>query len=236
MCGVFGFVADGNGELNLSRLEKIARVTERRGPDAFGFAWIDRRGKLHCFKQTGRITDYMGILAIAEEATMLIGHCRWATHGNFTSNVNNHPHPSDGGWIVHNGTLPRFEDVINDYSLSPVSDCDSEVLGLLVEQFDGSIGERCAKAVEAAAPGERGQPLVMLGLWSRPNRLAVVRRGNPLHWAKTKAGVYLASLPDEMPGTPKPVKNDSVHVFTPKTGCKFRSIGTVRSTSRTLFG
>lgn len=228
MCGVFGFIADGSGKLNLNLIERIARVTERRGPDAFGFAWIDRHGKIHAFKQTGRISHALPILAMAADARMLIGHCRYATHGDFRSNINNHPHPCDGGWIVHNGTLPRYELMIEDYNLLPVGSCDSEVLALLVEKFTGKIAHRCAKAVEAIAPDAGHQPLVMLGLWSRPNRLTVVRRGNPLHWSRTSQGIYIASLAEGMPGKPAAVRDGSVHVFTKKGECKFQSLARAR--------
>lgn len=215
MCGVFGFVSSGERELNLDRLQRIAKVTESRGHDAFGFAWIDRCGKLHSFKQAGRITDRLSLLEMAADARMLIGHCRWTTQGDERSNVNNHPHPADGGWIVHNGVVPGYRQTIRDFGLLPVSDCDSEVLGLLIEQFTGRLSVRCAKAVNAAAPSVH-QPLVMLGLWTRPARLVVVKRGNPLHQGLTKAGTYFASLPDELPGKPTSIRDRSVHVFTDK--------------------
>src|SRR5947208_1937574 len=82
MCGVFGFMSREGGRVNLQALARVAEVTQRRGPHAFGFAWIDRRGRLKCYKQTGRITDHLGLLAMAADARMLIGHCRWATQGN----------------------------------------------------------------------------------------------------------------------------------------------------------
>lgn len=228
MCGVFGFVAGGKRELNLARLERIAKATESRGPDAFGFAWIDGRGHLRCFKQTGRISHSLSLLAMAADARMLIGHCRYATHGDHRSNVNNHPHPADGGWIVHNGTLPSYRDVIADFELAPVTDCDSEVLGLLIEALDGRLSQRCARAVEVVAPSRGAtlfeQPLVMLGLWHRPGRMVVIRRGNPLHFGQAREGTYIASLPDNLPGKPTRVKNGSVHVYTEGKGCRYHSL------------
>ena len=80
MCGVFGFVSRDGGKMNVELLGRIAEVTERRGPHAFGFAWIDRRGRLKCYKQTGRITDHLGLMMMAADARMLIGHCRFAFH------------------------------------------------------------------------------------------------------------------------------------------------------------
>lgn len=236
MCGVFGFVSRNGGEPNMHALKRIADVTSTRGRHAFGFSWVDSRGVLRCFKQTGSISDYMAVLNIAADARMLIGHCRYSTHGKPEFNINNHPHASDGGWIVHNGMLPDYQGLINRHDLFPVSHCDSELLGLLIEQQQGSILKRCKKAVNLAlqvpeiptqdAWGElaktigrtttAGAGLVFLGLWHRPERMVVIRRGNPLSWTKCKEGYYLASLDEGMPGKPQSLKEGTAALFTMK--------------------
>jgi glucosamine 6-phosphate synthetase-like amidotransferase/phosphosugar isomerase protein len=223
MCGVFGFVSRDGGKLNLSTLGRIAVATERRGPHAFGFAWIDRWGRLHCYKQTGRISDHLGLLTLAADARMLIGHCRFATQGDPANNLNNHPHAADGGWIVHNGQVRNYEELLGAFDLYPVSACDSEVLGLLMERQHGSVLDRCRAAVRAVCPEEEPgslfgarSPLVLLGLWPRPDRLVAVRHGNPLHLGKTDHGLYLASLADGLPGDVFAVKDHTACLFTAK--------------------
>jgi len=223
MCGVFGFVSRDGGKMNLEVLGRIARATERRGPHAFGFAWIDRRGRLKCYKQTGRITDHLGLLTLAADARMLVGHCRWATQGSPSNNLNNHPHPADGGWIVHNGQVRHYAELVQEFDLYPVSECDSEVLGLLVEQARGNVLERCREAVQVATENrEQGtlfggeQPLALLGLWPRPDRLVAVRRGNPLHCGAAEEGYYLASLADGLPGAVQSLKDRTAWLFTRK--------------------
>jgi len=194
----------------MNRLREIAVVTEQRGPHAFGFAWIDQRGRLRCYKQTGRISDHLGLLAMASDARMLIGHTRFATQGDPRENINNHPHAADAGWIVHNGTIPQYQQVNDDWGLRPISDCDSETIAMLIERMDGSLAERCAGAVH-----EIGRyNTAVLGLWARPDRLIAVRRGNPLCMAQTSAGVYLASLPARMPKSCRPVQDDTLVEFT----------------------
>lgn len=200
MCGCFGFASfDGKGP-SIKRLARIAKVTMRRGPHAFGFSWIDSKGRLRMFKRTGRIVDYLGLLGMAADARFLIGHCRYATHGSPANNLNNHPHPADGGWIVHNGVIGRYEDLIASNDLAPVTDCDSEVLGMLLERGRGTLRARCVEAVQEAA----STSLVMLGLWARPHRMLAIRAGNPLsmgvYKTKKKSRVYLGSLPDGLPG------------------------------------
>lgn len=214
MCGVFGFVSNGGHNFDLRRLEKIALATESRGPHAFGLSWIDSRGRLKMFKKTGRISDHLGILEMAIDAEMLIGHCRYATHGSPQNNLNNHPHSVDGGWLVHNGVIRNHEKLIDDYSLAPVTDCDSEVLGLLIEELDGTLIERAIAAVQAAGDG----PLVMLALWRSPKRMIAIRHGNPLHLAETPRGFYLASLSRGLPGDNYMLRNETALSFTLKDG------------------
>lgn len=214
MCGVFGFVSNG-GKLNVQQLEAIAKDTERRGPHAFGFAWVDGKGRLHSFKQRGRISSHLALLRMAKDARVLIGHCRWTTQGTEFNNANNHPHAADGGWIVHNGVIPGYHGLLKAHKLKPVSDCDSEVLGLLIEREDGALTKRCKRAVRKAVGA--AQPLVMLGLWARPARLVYVKQGgNPLHWGQDEGGTYLASYATALPGDPMPIEDGDAYCLTPE--------------------
>lgn len=204
MCAIFGYVARAGHSIDLGILRDIVRTNIIRGPHAFGFAWIDQRGRLRCFKQTGRLTDELAVLAMARDARMLVGHLRYATHGRPEHNVNNHPHPSDGGWIVHNGVVHNQLELIDAHDLAPVSSCDSEVIGLLLEQLDGSLAARAAATAE-----QLEGPAAILGLWSRPNSMLAIRRGNPLNVGTDDSGLYLATIDDALPD-PREVPDGSV--------------------------
>ncbi|GAB6184589.1 class II glutamine amidotransferase [Thermopirellula anaerolimosa] len=195
MCGIFGFLSkDGRGP-DLARLRRIAAETETRGRHAFGLAWVDADGNVHTFKRPGAATARLGDLEACRGAVAMVGHCRWATHGDPQDNRNNHPHPAGRGWIVHNGVVRNYRELLRRYGLRPKTDCDSEVLGLLMMRRAGPLVERAAWAV-AQAEG----PLALLGLWRKPVRLVVVRRGNPLCFSETPGGFYFASLPAGLPG------------------------------------
>ena len=209
MCGVFGFVAMEPGEpINLRILSRVARETMRRGPHAWGLAWVDSKDRLHMFKQSGRIVDALGLLSMAKDAQMLIGHCRYATHGAPDDNRNNHPHVAGDGWIVHNGVISQYRTIVREHGLTMRTACDSEVLGLLIDQLPGPLKQRCSKAARIA----EGGPLAMLGLWK--DRLIAVRQdGQPLHLGETRRACYLASLPDGLPGDVELVDDDRVLEF-----------------------
>lgn len=213
MCAIFGFISRRRRPIRFDIVRDIVAANIIRGPHAFGFAWIDSRGRLHAYKQTGRLTDHFGALGIARDARLLIGHLRWATHGDPSENLNNHPHPVDGGWLVHNGVVRNYEALVRTKQLWNVSACDSEAIGLLIERMDGT---RLARSARAAAMVEGN--LATLALWSRPDALVAVRRGNPLHVARDESGVYLATLRDGLPGKPLAVRDNSAVQFAPRGG------------------
>jgi len=192
MCGVFGFIARKAGARpNLSHLENMAEVAELRGDHAYGLAWIENgTNRLRMHKAPGGVTDNLDTLKAAIDCTMLIGHTRWATHGSASDNANNHPHPCDGGWIVHNGVVTNDIELIDEFNHLPVSECDSEVIGLTVESLDGSLLERSVAAINRLNGSH-----AILGLWTRPNRMLVARRGNPLSIEERDEGFYFCSTP-----------------------------------------
>jgi hypothetical protein len=63
---------------------------------------------------------------------------------------------------------------------------------------------------------DSSSPLVLLGLWPRPDRLVAVRRGNPLHSGQSEHGLYLASLADGLPGDVRALEDRTAYLFTGK--------------------
>lgn len=195
MCGVFGFVARGDERVDLATLERIASTNERRGQDAWGVAWVTHDGRMGMYKDQGPISAGLNLLPMVRDAKLIIGHTRLATQGAPDDNANNHPHPVDGGWLVHNGMIPHYQSLVRDHGLHPSTDCDSEVIGLLVESLtEGDILDRCVRAANVIDT----RLYVMLGLW-KSGQMVAVRRGHPLHSGVTRRGRYLSSVPDAVP-------------------------------------
>ena len=111
-------------------------------------------------------------------------------------NRNNHPHPAGRGWLVHNGVVHNHDSLVRRYQLTQRTECDSEVLGLLMARFPGALGLRAARTAEMAEGN-----LAVLGLWRNPTRLLIVRDGNPLCFGETTDGFYFGSLAGELPGS-----------------------------------
>tara|TARA_B100001741_G_scaffold274751_1_gene244653 strand:- start:4970 stop:5608 length:639 start_codon:yes stop_codon:yes gene_type:complete len=206
MCGVFGFVSSDDRPVDLFTLRRIAVITMRRGPHAWGLAWVDSKGKIKSYKQTGRIVDSLGLLSMARDAKMIIGHCRFATHGDPADNLNNHPHDGGDAWVVHNGQIKHYKTLIDMYGLEPYTECDSEVLGLMLQKFDGEPFDK-VRRITTEASGFT--PFSMMALWK--NRLIMSKaNGQPLHEGETRHGWYLASLREGLPGFVSPIEDHEV--------------------------
>jgi glucosamine--fructose-6-phosphate aminotransferase (isomerizing) len=217
MCSIFSYVAKSGKTADISILAEIVAANISRGPHAMGFAWIEQSGRMRCWKQPGNPIKMIGMLKQMRKAVMLVGHLRFATHGDPGDNITNHPHACDSGWIVHNGVIQNHRQLISDYKLCPVSECDSEVIGLLAEKAeDETQMGRLISAVELC----RGGGLAVGGLWTRRRQLVMIRRGNPLHISETAAGWYMASLADGLPG-----KRDDIKSFADGSAVRFTQRG-----------
>ncbi len=145
MCGLFAYIGT---KFNPNLMQKIAEHTERkRGGHAWGIVWRTKSGITRTHKRPGYIPPKA--FAVANDASILIGHTRYATFGSPQDNINNHPHPSDGGWIMHNGTIKDVRFIMNEFpEIVTSSDCDSEVFAQLIEVLDGTRRQRIQRAVQ----------------------------------------------------------------------------------------
>lgn len=202
MCGIFGFVTRSGKGPDMKVLKKLALVTESRGEHAFGMAWTESDGSLQSFKRPGSASDGLADLNRVRDASAIIAHCRWATHGSPDDNANNHPHRAGKGWLIHNGVVSNYLELIQKFSLEPQSECDSEVLSLLMDVRKGTLLDR-ATFVYREAQGS----MAIMGLWTNPVRMLILRDERPLHFGEDERGLYFASLAAGLPGRVNLLRN-----------------------------
>jgi hypothetical protein len=82
-------------------------------------------------------------------------------------------------------------------------------LGLLIARTPGPLTRRAARCARVAEG-----PLALLGIWTRPARLLLVRRGNPLWVGETRTAAYFGSLPGELPAGARPIPEGFAIVHT----------------------
>lgn len=134
MCGIVGYAGSVDAkEILVKGLEKL----EYRGYDSAGIAVHNDEG-ITLFKEKGRIADLRQAINWDVEATIGIGHTRWATHG-VPNRLNAHPHQSASGrfTIVHNGVIENYHLLQATYlkGIQLQSDTDTEVIVQLIDLF-----------------------------------------------------------------------------------------------------
>ncbi|QOX64257.1 glutamine--fructose-6-phosphate transaminase (isomerizing) [Anoxybacterium hadale] len=179
MCGIVGYIGDGNAsDIIIEGLKKL----EYRGYDSSGIA-LYKEGKIEVRKFKGRIANLEA--AIEREhftSTIGIGHTRWATHGA-PSDANAHPHSNTDHSIaiVHNGIIENYvelrEWLIKEHGIAFISETDSEVIGHLIGlYYDGNLLDAVNKAVDMM----RGAYGIGVICSKEPDKLIAVRKDSPL--------------------------------------------------------
>lgn len=154
MCGIVGYAGDVNCpsmralEVCLQGLERL----EYRGYDSAGVALTaPGMDRVAVRKKAGRLSNLVEDIEVRPlpDATVAIGHTRWATNG-VPNDVNAHPHASRDGKvaIIHNGIIENASQLRLDLQAEGyrfVSGTDTEVaaklLGKIVDAVIAETGE-----------------------------------------------------------------------------------------------
>ncbi len=219
MCGIAGYVGQAAGQRAKEIVIEGLRRLEYRGYDSAGIA-LACPGKMDplVIRSVGKLRNLEAELADRQlpDATGVIGHTRWATHGEPTVS-NAHPQVSGdhGVAIVHNGIIENYAELKSELRADGAqftSDTDTEVVAHLLGRamadpnlvlWEGELGgldfaqEQVGRKMMAAmlAVTRRliGSYTLLMVHKDAPKVIVASRRSSPLVIGVGEAGNHLGS-------------------------------------------
>lgn len=180
MCGIVGYIGNKSGkDIVLHGLEAL----EYRGYDSAGMAMVNG-DQSQVFKQVGRVSGLIKEIEDApDDAELVIGHTRWATHGGVTIQ-NAHPQVNNDAtiFVVHNGIIENFIELrerLQTAGYSFTSETDTEVVPNLIDYYLKQLPNFEA-AFEAALQDIRGAYSIVAISTHEPDTLYAARLSSPL--------------------------------------------------------
>ena len=202
MCGIIGYTGKEQAlPLILGGLERL----EYRGYDSAGVALIEDR-RLVVEKRVGKIRELVKSLwGKPYKGKTGIGHTRWATHGE-PSTENAHPHTDERGEfaVVHNGIVENYLELRKELEGKGVkfrSNTDTEVIAhLIANAYRGDLLDAVLEVVNRL----RGAFAFAVITVHEPSRIIGVKQGSPLVVGLGEGENFLASdIPAILPYTRK---------------------------------
>ena len=195
MCGIFGFVSNEKIK-GIPIVVNGLKHLEYRGYDSAGIAAVGPKGFLYK-KKSGRIFELEKVLNNDFEATVAIGHNRWATHGQPTDR-NAHPHYDCHKkiFLVHNGIVENYKELKSKLIGSGhkfYSETDTEVIAHLAEEFLNKGNHSLEEAVRLTLKAITGTYALTVISRDEPNKLIVARNSSPLLVGFSDNCKYVAS-------------------------------------------
>lgn len=127
MCGIYGYIGKPtNPEKILKLFVTLGILTEERGIHATGYYGLNHivttlKAPLPA-NEFYKVIDFVNTYK-NNTPCLLIGHNRFASHGDPKNNINNHPFVSRRFGFIHNGVVANV-----NVNVKTKSECDSEKL------------------------------------------------------------------------------------------------------------
>ena len=195
MCGIVGYI--GHRQAYPVIVKGLSRL-EYRGYDSAGIALFEN-GAIQLCKTKGKVSDLEDKSGKIKEsqATLGIGHTRWATHG-VPNDVNSHPHLSNSGQLalIHNGIIENYDAIKTELKSRGYvfhSDTDTEVLVNLIEEVKKKEGVKLGKAVQLALQEVVGAYAITVFDLEKPDEIVVAKLGSPLAIGIGEGEFFVAS-------------------------------------------
>jgi glucosamine 6-phosphate synthetase-like amidotransferase/phosphosugar isomerase protein len=215
MCGIAGFVLDrrNRSEQELEGIREdfatLLAATEIRGRDAAG-AFVLDAGGVQYFKQPGPASKLIAqpsfwrlLDAVGNDTVGVVGHTRWATHGDPADNRNNHPLVAGPIIGVHNGVIHNYRQLKGE--VGATAEVDSEVIFRLLRRHSNCrVRPRGVRKALARLRGDYAIAFAYLGqpaIWlCRNHRPLVIARdyGRGVLWFGSQADLLRSVLGQDM--------------------------------------
>ncbi len=209
MCGIFGYTNAPLGQAWDAALEIALNGIKRleyRGYDSAGVGAVFSDGRARVIKSRGNVValqkECLRCCGFDANATCIIAHTRWATHGQ-ASTRNAHPHVSDDDntfVVVHNGIITNAVHLRTQLAKAGVyltSETDSEVIPKLLKQaWDANPRLSLAQVVAQVVPALQGNYAFLVASPAFPGALVGCRgrgKGSPLLFGSGEDGVCVVS-------------------------------------------
>ncbi len=191
MCGIVGII--GTEPVAMRLYEALKRL-EYRGYDSAGIALLEE-GRFKRLRAAGKLNNLLArIQETPSQATIGIGHTRWATHGAPTEE-NAHPHIAGSVAIVHNGIIENFQVLkaqLEEAGVTVKSDTDTEIVAHLIDQRL-KAGEAPQEAVRSVLKMLEGAFAFVIMFEGEDDLLIAARRGSPLAIGHGDGEMFLGS-------------------------------------------
>ena len=194
MCGIVGYVGERPAlEVVLGGLRRL----EYRGYDSAGVALI-ADGHLATAKRAGKLVNLETALEAEPlpDATVGIGHTRWATHGA-PNDRNAHPHQDGSGRVavIHNGIIENFAALraeLEGRGREFLSETDTEVTAHLLAEEHATTGD-LAEAMRRVSRRLEGAFTLVAVHADAPDVVVASRRNSPLVVGRGEGENFLGS-------------------------------------------
>jgi len=191
MCGIIGVTGTGPA---VPRLIDSLKRLEYRGYDSAGVAALVD-GRIERRRAKGKIRELEAVLAGDPlQATIGIGHTRWATHGAPTTE-NAHPHKAGRVTLVHNGIIENFAELKAELEAAGrvfESQTDTEVVAHLIDRALDA-GNDPVVAFKTVLDRLTGAYALAVLVEGEDGLIMGARRGSPLVVGWGEGEMYLGS-------------------------------------------
>ncbi len=194
MCGIVAYLGDKEAyPILINGLKRL----EYRGYDSAGISVLQDK-KVVTYKCAGKVSDLENhINGVKLDATIGMGHTRWATHGP-PNNINAHPHTCSNGnlTIIHNGIIENYlvlKEELHKKGYTFISDTDTEVLITFISDVWKHQPGPLEEAVRIALNMVVGAYGIVLLDKDNPDQIIAVRKSSPLVIGVGKGEYFVAS-------------------------------------------